>query len=724
MTPRLDPRPAIEVWGGVECTVNRVGDEWFDQQVWSGHEHRLDDLDRFAALGISALRYPVLWERVAPTSLGTPNFAWSDERLARLRTLGVRPIAGLLHHGSGPAYTSLMDPAFPALLARYARMVAERYPWVTDYTPVNEPLTTARFSALYGFWYPHLSNAPAFVRALLTQLRGVVLAMRAIREVTPAAQLIQPEDCGTAFGTPATATQVAHEGHRRWLTWDLLTGRVDRTHPLHAFLKASGASDADLAFFVEHACPPDVLGLNYYLTSDRYLDDRLERYPAAAHGGNGVMRYADVEAVRARDEGIVGHHGHLMAAWARYGIPVALTEVHLGCTRDEQMRWLVEAWTAAQRARDEGADVRAVTAWALLGSHEWNSLVTRRQGHYEPGAFDTRSTPPRTTRVARVIAELASGGVPDHPVLDGPAWWRRPRPSPPFIGRPVLIAGAGTLGRALQRVCEARGLSALLTSRRDLDISHPGRVDALLRTVRPWAVINAAGYVRVDQAEAEPEACYQANVMGAVTLAAACHRRGIPFVTFSSDLVFDGAANRPYQEDDPPMPLNVYGHSKAEAERRVLALLPDALVIRTSAFFGTWDDANFAAHVLRTLLRGAPLAAADDSVVSPTYVPDLAHATLDLLVDGEQGLYHVANAGAVTWLEFARTIADACGLPGERIAAARSADICGPARRPANSALASVRGNGMRPLTQAITAFADAVGGTPWLQGARTCASS
>ena len=154
----------------------------------------------------------------------------------------MRPIAGLLHHGSGPAYTSLVDPRFPVLLSRYARMVAERYPWVTDYTPVNEPLTTARFSGLYGHWYPHGRSDSTFVRALLNQTWGIVLAMQAIREVTPSARLVQTEDVGACFGTRQTRRQAAFENHRRWLTWDLLTGRVDDTHPLRGYLEAHGAS--------------------------------------------------------------------------------------------------------------------------------------------------------------------------------------------------------------------------------------------------------------------------------------------------------------------------------------------------------------------------------------------------------------------------------------------------------------------------------------------------
>jgi dTDP-4-dehydrorhamnose reductase len=134
----------------MECTVNRVGEDYLDQLELSGHHARPEDLERFAALGITAFRYPVLWETVAPRGLSQARWRLADEGLRRLRELGVRPIVGLVHHGSGPRSTSLLDSSFPERLAAYARAVAERYPWVDGYTPVNEPLTTARFSALYG----------------------------------------------------------------------------------------------------------------------------------------------------------------------------------------------------------------------------------------------------------------------------------------------------------------------------------------------------------------------------------------------------------------------------------------------------------------------------------------------------------------------------------------------------------------------------------------------
>src|SRR5689334_4085045 len=103
-----EPAP-LALWGGVECTVNRVQDRFFCQLSRSGHAARTEDLERFAALGLRVLRYPVLWERTAPNGLDSADWRWPDERLQRLRALGIEPIVGLLHHGSGPAHTSLVD---------------------------------------------------------------------------------------------------------------------------------------------------------------------------------------------------------------------------------------------------------------------------------------------------------------------------------------------------------------------------------------------------------------------------------------------------------------------------------------------------------------------------------------------------------------------------------------------------------------------------------------
>ena len=663
-----------EVWAGVEHSVVRVGDAYRSAMRRSGHDLRASDVERIASLGVSAVRAPVLWELVAPDGLDRADWRWTDERLGLLRAHGIRPIVGLLHHGSGPKGTSLLDDAFPALLAEYAAAVARRYPWALDFTPINEPLTTARFSALYGHWYPHARSASAFVRAVVNQCRAIVLAMDAIRAVTPGARLVQTEDYAVVRSTPRLAYQAEHENLRRWLTLDLLCGKIDASHPLRDYLRFVGLRDDELAWFLDRPRPPDVVGINYYVTSERYLDEDLAKYPAQLHGGNDCERYVDVEAARVGVP-LDGHGGAIRATWERHRRPIAITEVHLGCTREEQLRWWSEAWRAACDAERSGADVRAVCAWALFGSHDWSSLLVEERGDYEPGAFDARRDPPRATAIARAVARTARSGRFVHPVLDVPGWWRRPSrvlygPSAGGSdddvlsdGRPILVTGgAGTLGRAIARVCRARGLAARSLSRAELDVGDAAAIERAILALRPWAIVNAAGFVRVDDAELDPVACWRANVDGPRLLAEACARRGVRLVTLSSDLVFDGRHARPYVEHDAPSPLSVYGASKAESERVVLAGCPSALVVRTSAFFGPWDEANFVHRAIDALGRGEPFRAPHDLVVSPTYVPDLADGVLDLLLDEERGVWHVANEGAVSWYELARRAAAAHGV--------------------------------------------------------------
>jgi len=723
--------PKLELWGGHECTVNRVHDLYRDQTVLSGHQDRNSDLALFASLGITALRYPVVWERVAPSAPGERDWTWTDDRLAEIRRLGMRPIAGLLHHGSGPAYTSLVADDFVSLFADYAQAAAERYPWIEDWTPVNEPLTTARFSALYGHWYPHARDERLFWIAFLNQIDGTRQAMTRIRAVNPAARLIQTEDLGQTYSTPPLAEQAAFDNHRRWLTWDLLAGRVDRDHPFWARFKRFGLQDR-LKVIADAPCPPDVVGVNHYLTSERFLDHRIERYPPDRRGGNDFVPYADVEAVRVMNPPPVGLAGLLEQTWDRYGLPLAVTESHNGCTREEQMRWTLEAWRAAERLNARGADVRAVTAWALLGSYDWNSLLTQPAGHYEAGAFDLRGgaaegAAPLPNAMTQMLSDLAAGRE-THPVARGQGWWRRdvrlefqpaslvanpppperhfdPEPAP---ASPILIAGAtGTLGQALARACRLRGLAYVLTDRRQMPLDDAEAIAAVLGQHRPWAVINAAGWVRVDDAELDPDGCRLANTLGAVNLARAAAEAGAHYTSFSSDLVFGGQLDRPYIESDATRPLNVYGATKAEAERQVLELGGRALMVRTAAFFSADDPHNFAAEVARQLSAGRTLRAAADLVITPTYVPDLCHAVLDLVIDGETGLWHLTHGDAVSWAEFAQVLAEAQGLDRRLVRPTPGCDLGWRAPRPSRVPLSTERGRRLPDLAMAIGRYGE-----------------
>ena len=708
----------IEIWGGPECTVNRVADRWYDQSELSGHSHRVQDLELIANLGIRTLRYPVLWERTAPKAPLELNWGWADERLTKLRALSITPIVGLLHHGSGPAYSGLLESEFPAALAEFASNVAARYPWVTRYTPINEPMTTARFSALYGHWYPHHRDDRSFARALINQCRAIALSMKAIRRVTPNAELVQTEDLGTTHGTAHMAYQQQFDNERRWLTWDLLCGRVDRHHPLRAFLLGCGIAAGELDWFEANPCPPQVIGINHYVTSDRYLDERLSLYPPHTHGGNSTERYADVDAVRA----LAGNYDGwsvIKGAAARYGLPVALTEVHLGCTREEQLRWFHEAHVKAREARREGFPVIAITAWSLFGAYNWDKLLTKTDGSYEPGAFDVRGPLPRPTAIAKHIQQAISGGSLDSH-LDGAGWWQRPdrvlygahgpahaggrqqRLSPP---RPLLIFGAGgVLGRVYKSICERRNLPFVAVSRTDLDNSDPAAVGALCDAAKPWAIVNAAGYVRVDEAEQDMAQCFRDNVVGSCTLAAAAADRHIPFLTFSSDLVFDGLLAAPYTESCPTAPLNVYGKSKVAAEVATL-LFPNTLCVRTAAFFGAGNGSDFLSNALQALRRGQRYRVLEDVTVSPTYVPDLVEASLDLLIDGCTGLVHLVNGGAVTWSAFLERGAKASGVKTRSVQRSCLAELGLPAARPRYSALSSERVWVMPTLDDAIARY-------------------
>jgi dTDP-4-dehydrorhamnose reductase len=699
------PAP-LELWGGLECTVVRVGDSYRDQFHDTGHAGREGDIDQVAALGIRRLRYPVLWETVSPDHPDRCRWDWHDRRLDRLRTLDIAPIVGLMHHGSGPRYTSLLDPDLPAKLAVHARRVAERYPWVQDWTPVNEPLTTARFSGLYGHWYPHGREPRVFFTALVNQCLAVAAAMRAIRTVIPGARLLQTEDMGKTFSTPRLAYQAGHENERRWLSFDLLCGRVDALHPLHAELLACGVPSEALAALACDPCPPDVIGINHYLTSERYLDESRERYPEFSWGGNAFEPYADVEAVRVHlPDADTGPAARLREVWNRYRLPVAVTEAHLGATRDEQLRWLKQIWHSAVALRSEGADVRAVTVWSLFGAVDWNSLLTVRAGFYEPGAFDIRTGDgrPRRTALARAAEALARSGHFDHPVLDGHGWWQAPARyynAPVSAGsvplakpaRPVLIVGNGRLGQAFAAACAMRGLATEIMGRDRLDPGDRDATRAAIEAVRPWAVVNCAGWSGALPADVAPERVWRDNVTGAVVLAESCAEAGIPCTVVSSDQVFDGRLQDPYRESHPVTPLGLFGRTKAEAERAIIGAHDGALIARTGPLFGAGEP-DMVRRAVHEVVRVTGLDVDGDLVLSPTYIPDLVHAVLDLLIDEAAGVWHLANEGTIV----ARDFLDRMRLPYPVAP--------GGGRSALNFSLASERSSIMPPLAEAMERY-------------------
>lgn len=697
----------LELWAGAECTVNRVGERWFDQVHRTGHHERADDMERLAALGVARVRFGVLWERVAPRGLHHADWRWTDERLSRLASLGVAPIVGLVHHGSGPAGTDLSDPGFVEGLAAFAEAVARRYPWVHDFTPINEPLTTARFGALYGHWYPHAQNTTACMRALLHEVRATAAAMQRIRTITPSARLVQTEDLGRVTSTPALAQQQRYESERRWLSLDLLAGRVDARHPLRRHLEEHGATAAELDALVQRPCPADTVGINYYLTSDRHLDERLDRYPPCYHGGNGWQRYADVDAVRVGEVGIAGHRMIIDEVWQRYATPVAITEVHVGCTREEQLRWAHEAWCAAVAARRAGVDVRAVTLWSAFGAVDWHCLVTRDEGRYEPGVYDVRAPAPRPTALATLACELASGRAASHPLLASPGWWAGPRrrlygdmlhahPGEPATPppRPLVVVGTGKLASCLAQRCLQRGIACTRLARLDRAAPWPAHEP------EPWAVVIV------------PEAagrrwCAGDALAGLLRLARACDARGLPVVAFSSHLVFDGgAARRPWLESDALPPTTAVGEAQRRLEGWIRAAAPGALVVRTGLVCDPQDPDDPLARVLAALAADAVVRMPDDEIVAASVLPQLLDATLDLLVDGERGIWHGTNLGACSLHELVRMAAEHAGVATARLEPGRGPHAWGLEHGPGMRAISSERAWPMASLHTALAGYA------------------
>jgi dTDP-4-dehydrorhamnose reductase len=190
-------------------------------------------------------------------------------------------------------------------------------------------------------------------------------------------------------------------------------------------------------------------------------------------------------------------------------------------------------------------------------------------------------------------------------------------------------------------------------------------------------------------------------------LARACAASGTQLLVFSTDLVFGGDESSPYLESGKLRPLNVYGLTKAAAEKSALEAYSRTLVVRTSAFFGPWDTYNFLTLSLSRLAAGLPVQAADDWFVSPTYVPDLVNRCLDLLIDDESGIWHLANSGVVSWAQFAREAAAAIGFDQCAVRACSGDRLKLRARRPRFSALGSSRGRLLPPLEDAIRRYCE-----------------
>jgi len=250
----------------------------------------------------------------------------------------------------------------------------------------------------------------------------------------------------------------------------------------------------------------------------------------------------------------------------------------------------------------------------------------------------------------------------------------------------VIIGSTGMLGRELVAACGDRGLEARgLVGPDEIDITDEHAVRAILARERPSIVINATGYTDVDGAEAESQAADQINRVGPGHLARSCREAGALLVHYSTDYVFDGRSQRPYRPDDTPNPVNAYGRSKLAGEREITELGCRHLIIRTSWLYAH-HSRNFVRTIFDLAAKRPALDVVDDQCGRPTYAPDLASMTLQLLDHGAEGTVHAANDGQCTWFDLAGAIVERSGLPC-RVRPCTTADMPRPAARPKYSVL-------------------------------------
>jgi dTDP-4-dehydrorhamnose reductase len=253
--------------------------------------------------------------------------------------------------------------------------------------------------------------------------------------------------------------------------------------------------------------------------------------------------------------------------------------------------------------------------------------------------------------------------------------------------RVTIFGASGLLGKALMREWSGDTVAGLSSA--DADIRDGERVLSIVRETRPEWIVLSAAYTDVDRCESNAELAYAVNRDGAVNVANAAREVGARLLFLSSDYVFDGTKTTPYETDDPRNPQSVYGRTKAEAEIKLLALIPDCCIVRTSWLFGIGGKC-FPDTILGLAASRPALDVVNDQRGSPTYAVDLARVIASLCRQTASGIVHVTNAGDCSWFEFAQQIVQSAEL-ATTVRPTSTQQMARPAPRPAYSVLSPFR---------------------------------
>jgi dTDP-4-dehydrorhamnose reductase len=276
-----------------------------------------------------------------------------------------------------------------------------------------------------------------------------------------------------------------------------------------------------------------------------------------------------------------------------------------------------------------------------------------------------------------------------------------------------LILGAnGQLGQALQEELISRDIEYITRSHSQLDITNEEGTIASLKLLKPDVVVNAAAWTNVNLAEKEERLAFSVNGIAPAMIASQSRSLGFKFIHISTDYVFSGNAQTPWQEDQTTCPATAYGRSKAEGERLIAkSNSANSYIIRTAWLYSRFQN-NFAKTMIRLALgESKRVEVVNDQLGQPTYAIDLAaHITKLIELNSNPGTYHGTNAGQTTWYQFARELFSLAGADPDRVIPVRSDQYSQPAQRPTYSVLGHERwsNEGMKPMRHWKDALADA----------------
>jgi beta-glucosidase/6-phospho-beta-glucosidase/beta-galactosidase len=365
--------PSFMFATGIECSIPTIenGRVRIDQMEKCSHyKFWQQDFDLVEELGVRFLRYgPPLHK----TFLAAGKFDWdfADSAFNDLLRRDIVPIVDLCHFGVPDWIGNFQNPDFPQLFASYARVFAERFPWVQLYTPINEMFICATFSALYGWWNEQLASDLAFVNALKNIVKANVLAMEVILDVRPDAIFIQSESSEYFHAENPNAIAPAEiMNAKRFLSLDLNYGRrIDSE--MYEYLMDNGMTRDEYHFFLErrfkHHC---IMGNDYYVTNEHRVS------------ADGLTRAAGE---------VLGYDGITWQYYDRYRLPVMHTETNLtqGANGNEAADWLWKQWANVLRVRNDGIPITGFTWYSLTDQIDWDSALREQNNHVNAvGLFD------------------------------------------------------------------------------------------------------------------------------------------------------------------------------------------------------------------------------------------------------------------------------------------------------------------------------------------------